>query len=94
MGSLELLNAIYASPKVQDKGLLYIDANIDGKAITAMVDMGASHNFVSIEEAQRLGHRTTDGGGSIKAVNSEAWRIKGVTCGVQTKFGTQDGPID
>ena len=94
MGSLQLLNVIQAAPKVQAKGLLYVDATINGKAVTAMVDTGASHNFVSIEEAQRLGLRTTDGGGSIKAVNSEARRIKGVARGVQTKLGTWDGPID
>ncbi|MCV5004357.1 retroviral-like aspartic protease family protein, partial [Escherichia coli] len=85
------LNVIQAAPKVQAKGLLYVDAYINGKPVTAMVDTGASHNFVSIDEARRLGLKTVDGGGSIKAVNSAARRIQGVAHGVQTKLGAWSG---
>ena len=72
MGSLQILNVLQSPPKTEAKGLLYVDVSINGKASKAMIDTGASHNFVSLEEAKRLGLKALGGGGSIKAVNSAA----------------------
>ena len=54
MGSLRLLGALQSAPKTP-KGLMYVDATINGKVAKALVDTCASHNFVSSEEAKRLG---------------------------------------
>ena len=48
MGSLQLLNALKAKPvpkTPQSKGLMYVEA---------LVDIDATHNFVSEDEAKRL----------------------------------------
>ena len=39
------MNVIQAAPKVQAKGSLYVDATINGKAITTVVDTRASYNL-------------------------------------------------
>ncbi|KAL6312910.1 hypothetical protein AAG906_016058 [Vitis piasezkii] len=57
VGSLQLLNALKAKPMpkmTQSKGLMYVEALVNGKATKALVDIGATHNFVSEEEARRL----------------------------------------
>ncbi|RVW33005.1 hypothetical protein CK203_107568 [Vitis vinifera] len=57
MGSLQLLNALKAKPMPktpQSKGLMYVEALVNGKATKALVDTGATHNFVSEDKARRL----------------------------------------
>lgn len=56
MGSLQLLNALKVAANVskpQTKGLMYVEATVNGKPTRAMVDTGATHNFISMEEAKR-----------------------------------------
>ncbi|KAK3043278.1 hypothetical protein RJ639_002521 [Escallonia herrerae] len=40
---------------VPGKGLMYVDIKANGKAIRAMVDTGATHNYISSTEVERLG---------------------------------------
>ena len=57
VGSLQLLNALNAKsmPKTpQSKGLMYVEALVNGKATKALVDTGATHNFVSDRKSTRL----------------------------------------
>ena len=49
VGSLQLLNALKAKlvPKTpQSKGLMYVEALVNGMDTKALVDTGATHNFV------------------------------------------------
>ncbi|KAK8684211.1 hypothetical protein V6N13_040241 [Hibiscus sabdariffa] len=94
IGSLKLLNGIQSTPNIETKGLLYMDVAINGKATRAMVDTGASHNFISLEEATRLGVKVTGGKGSIKAVNSAAKPIHGIAQEVKTDVGTWSGRLN
>ncbi|RVW86104.1 hypothetical protein CK203_037993 [Vitis vinifera] len=55
VGSLQLLNALKAKmmPKTpQSKGLMYVEALVNKKATKALVDTGATHNFVSQDETR------------------------------------------
>ncbi|RVW45297.1 hypothetical protein CK203_092499 [Vitis vinifera] len=57
VGLLQLLNILKAKsvPKMpQSKGLIYVEAFVNEKATKALVDIGATHNFVSEDEAKRL----------------------------------------
>ncbi|GJX49454.1 putative nucleotidyltransferase, ribonuclease H, partial [Tanacetum coccineum] len=63
------------TPKVVRKGLQYMEATINGVKVRALVDSGATHNFVADDEAKRLRINATKGSGTIKAVNSLAKAI-------------------
>nr|GEU48103.1 hypothetical protein [Tanacetum cinerariifolium] len=97
MGSIRILNAIKVKievPKVIGKGLQYVEATINGVKVHALVDSGATHNFMVNDEAKRLGINATKGSGTIKTVNSPAKAIHGVTKDVRAKIGEWEGTID
>nr|GFA33688.1 putative reverse transcriptase domain-containing protein [Tanacetum cinerariifolium] len=62
--------------------------------VRALVDSGATHNFVAVDEAERLGINATKGSGTIKVVNSMAKPIHGVAKDAQAKIGEWEGTID
>ncbi|KAI4313125.1 hypothetical protein L6164_026132 [Bauhinia variegata] len=81
MGSLQHLGAlskIFSPTNVEEKGLLYVDLAIEGKTTSAIIDTGATHNFIDAQEAKHLGIMYKQGSGTIKAVNSEAKTIMGI----------------
>ncbi|KAK8590801.1 hypothetical protein V6N13_057692 [Hibiscus sabdariffa] len=94
IGSLQQLNGIQSTPKIEATGLLYADVTVNGKATRAMLDTGASHNFVSIDEADRLGLKATRAKGAVKAINSAARPIHGVAQEVKTIVGTWSGRMN
>nr|CAN64786.1 hypothetical protein VITISV_014071 [Vitis vinifera] len=97
VGSLQLLNALKAKPipkTPQSKGLMYVEAIVNGKATKALVDTGATHNFVSEDEARRLELQASKEGGWLKAVNSTAKPSHGVARGVTMHIGSWEGRVD
>ncbi|KAL0336593.1 UNVERIFIED_CONTAM: hypothetical protein Sradi_4871200 [Sesamum radiatum] len=74
----------------KQKGLMYVRVQINGKAVMAMLDSGATHNFVADREIQKLGLTLAQHSSSIKAVNSEMKPIQGVAC-VELKVGAWIG---
>ncbi|KAL4285448.1 hypothetical protein GQ457_16G025850 [Hibiscus cannabinus] len=94
IGSLQQFNGIQSTPKTEATGLLYADVTVNGKATRAMLDTGASHNFVSIDEADRLGLKATGAKGAVKAINSAARPIHGVAQEVKTIVGTWSGRMN
>lgn len=56
-----------------------------------MVDTGATHNFISGEEAKRLGLQLAKDTSKMKAVNSEARPIHGVAKDVELRIGGWKG---
>ncbi|CAL5372637.1 unnamed protein product [Camellia sinensis] len=97
MGSLQLLGAIEAKPTAStqwDKGLMYVDGKINGKATQVMVDTGASHNFIKAEEAKRLGLRLDRGQALMKTVNTKAKPVEGLARGVELHLGGWRGKVN
>nr|GEY33033.1 hypothetical protein [Tanacetum cinerariifolium] len=97
MASMRILNAIKVKTKVSKviaKGLQYVEATINGIKVCAFVDTGATHNFVAVDEAERLGINATKGSGTIKAVHSPAKPIHGVAKDAWAKIGEWEGTID
>ncbi|KAH9706417.1 Endonuclease [Citrus sinensis] len=45
---------------------MYVNATVNGRAVRALLDTGATHNFISKEEAKRLGLKVTKDGGTMK----------------------------
>ena len=88
MGSLQLLNALKVKPMPktpQSKGLMYVEA---------LVNTGATHNFVSEDEARRLELQASKEGEWLKAINSAAKPSHGVARGVTMHIGSWEGRVD
>ena len=97
MGSMQLLNALkakQAKKQPQSKGLMYMEVKVNGMSAKAMIDTGATHNFVSDEEVRRLKLQTFKEAGWLKAVNSVAKPSQGVAREVTMKIGPWEGKID
>ncbi|KAL2248728.1 UNVERIFIED_CONTAM: Transposon Tf2-11 polyprotein [Sesamum indicum] len=73
------------------KGLMFVDVKIHGKPIRAMIDTGASHNYLASAEVARLGLVLEKGVGRVKAINSAAQPIAGVAKSVLIKVGAYEG---
>ncbi|KAK0604828.1 hypothetical protein LWI29_019873 [Acer saccharum] len=73
---------------------MFVKATIRGKQVRAMLDTGATHNFISVYEAKRLGIRITNDEGAIKAANSPVKLIDGTTKGVTVHLGPWSGKLD
>ncbi|KAK2973974.1 hypothetical protein RJ640_013535 [Escallonia rubra] len=81
IGSLEVLNALQRKnvpqvPTIEgqtltSKGLLYVEAKLNGEPTQVLVDTGVTHNFMTMEEAERLGLNVVTGGGWLKTINTE-----------------------
>ena len=97
VGSLQLLNALKAKPMPktpQSKGLMYVEALVNGKDTKALVDTGATYKFISDDEARRLELQASKEGGWLKAVNSAAKPSHGVARGVTMHIGSWEGWVD
>ncbi|CAN6710507.1 unnamed protein product [Malus baccata var. baccata] len=98
MGCIRLLNAIQTTlpqPKAQvEGGSLFVDVKTGDKTTRVLVDTGATHNFMTSEEATRLSLRVTKEPGSVKTINSAATPIVGVARNVQVDIGAWKGEID
>ena len=96
MGSMQLLNAL-KDKKVKDqpqsKGLMYVEANVNGMTTKAMVDIGATHNFVLEKEASRLKFQTSKEVSWLKAFNSATKPSQGVAQGVTMRIRPWEGKV-
>ena len=73
---LQLLNVIRA--EVTHRGLMYVELLTGGQKIMALVDSGATHNFVSTKEVARLELKLARDDDKLKAVNSQAQETHGM----------------
>lgn len=73
---------------------MYVDVVVNGREARAMVDTGATHNFVNEAEARRLGLKPARDGGKMKTVNAAAQPISGIARNVNTKVGDWDGHLN
>lgn len=94
IGSLQHIGALKQANQTTKGGLLHGNVKINGREAIAMFDTGASHNFMNVNEAKRIGLKFTNEEGTVKAVNSEAQAIKGVARGVTVKIGDWQGKLD
>ncbi|KAK2976529.1 hypothetical protein RJ640_012316 [Escallonia rubra] len=72
---------------VPGTGLMYVDIKVNEKAIRAMVDTGATHNYISSTKVERLGLTLEKGCGWVKAINSAAQPVVGIARSVLIKIG-------
>ncbi|KAF2323505.1 hypothetical protein GH714_035831 [Hevea brasiliensis] len=77
-----------------EKGLIYIDLWINGKAARALVDTGATNNFIADMAPLQFHLNMQEDTGKIKVVNSKATNIVGVAHRVLCQMGSWNGEID
>lgn len=73
---------------------MYVMTKVNGLETRALVDRGASHNFIEVDEAKRLGIQYEEKRGWLKAFNCEAKPIFGLARGVKICFGEWCGLVD
>jgi hypothetical protein len=74
--------------------LMYVKIGINGKDVNAMLDSGATHTFVADRLVKELGLRLSDSHTSMKAVNSKAQRIAGMSYDVPIMLDQWRGKQD
>lgn len=79
---IQLLNAITVESKAPPKGLMYVTVTVNGRQVRAMLDTGATNNFVSQAMVDHLGLQVSKSPNQVKAVNSRAQNIQGTTTSV------------
>ncbi|KAF2294337.1 hypothetical protein GH714_009417 [Hevea brasiliensis] len=77
-----------------EKGLIYVDLWINGKAARALVDTGATDNFIANTTALQFQLNMQEDTGKIKAVNYKAANIVGVAHRISCQMGSWNGEID
>lgn len=104
MGSLRLLNKISKEQPTNEgnklnvlprsSGLIFVESIVNGVWAKSLFDCGATHNFVTKDEATRLGLKYHKESGSLKAVNSSSMPIHGVARDVPLRLGEWEGKAD
>ncbi|KAK9681617.1 hypothetical protein RND81_10G015400 [Saponaria officinalis] len=98
MGSIRRLSSMVKtsdSDEEKSPGRLYVDMMINGRQARALIDTGATHNYVAPGEARRLGmvwDREEDY--VMKSVNSSAKRICGMAGDTSVQLGSWKGRLD
>ncbi|KAK2993268.1 hypothetical protein RJ640_001050 [Escallonia rubra] len=68
-----------------------MEAKLNGKSAHVLMDTGATHNFITMGEAERLGLNVVDGRGWLKTVNAEAKPLQGTVRRVEMCLGKWKG---
>ncbi|CAL1380625.1 unnamed protein product [Linum trigynum] len=94
IGSMRRLGAAKFGANEVSKGRFFVITQFEGGESKALVDTGATDNFLRVEEAERLGIAYERRQGSLKTVNSEAILIHGVAKNVPLKIEGWEGAAD
>ncbi|KAK3008080.1 hypothetical protein RJ639_013906 [Escallonia herrerae] len=76
------------------RGLLYATVDVSEKTQEALVDIGATHNFMSPRVAEWLGLKPTKDGSWFMVVNVEEPPMKGAIKNVNLRIGGWTGKAD
>ena len=80
--------------RLDTNALSFVEVLVNGRKVRALVDTGASHNFVKLEVADAIGLKKTSCDVKVKAVNSQAKAAAGIASGVTVHIGHWTGKID
>lgn len=80
MSTLQLLNSLHNSidQHIIDKHeLCYVKVHFGPKKILAMIDSGATHNYISVGQGKKLGLKMEPTSSHFKAVTTPAQKVSG-----------------
>ncbi|XP_075092690.1 uncharacterized protein LOC107763230 [Nicotiana tabacum] len=78
----------------QKRTLMFVDMKVNGRPIRALIDTGASHNYLASTQVQRLGLAVQKCKGRVKAINSPSQQVSGIAKEVPIKLGPYKGIFD
>ena len=73
---------------------MYVELQTGGQKIVALVDSGATHNFILTRETTRLGLKLAKYDNKLKAVNNQAQETHGLEKNVTIQMGDWKGTVD
>uniref|UniRef100_A0A1S4CQM0 Uncharacterized protein n=1 Tax=Nicotiana tabacum TaxID=4097 RepID=A0A1S4CQM0_TOBAC len=82
------------TPPHQERTLMFVDMKVNGKPIRAMIDTGATHNYLASTQVERLGLVVGKGKGRVKAINSPPQPVGGIAKEVPVKLGPYEGKFN
>nr|XP_009779181.1 PREDICTED: uncharacterized protein LOC104228414 [Nicotiana sylvestris] len=82
------------NPPKQERTLMFVEIKVNGKPIRAMIDTGATHNYLASTQVERLGQVVGKGRGSVKAINSPPQPVGGIAKKVPVKLGPYEGKFN
>ncbi|XP_059067817.1 uncharacterized protein LOC131858554 [Cryptomeria japonica] len=95
MSTLQLVNAVKHPTKVADKHeLCFVETFLGGKKVLAMVDSGATHNYISASRAKKLGLKIKLTSNQFKAVTAPAQQVSGEIHKEVIRVGLWQGALD
>lgn len=98
VGVLQVLSTVVAEAtdcQEQDPtGLSFVSAGINGHTVMALVDSGATHNFMKDSVAKRLDLKLEESPNAVKAVNSKVAKVIGKAKDVSMRLGDWTGVIN
>ena len=89
---LQLLNAIRV--EATHRGLMYVELLTGGQKIVALVDKGATHNFILTREIARLGLKLVKDDNKLKVMNNQAQETHGLAKDLTIQMSDWKGIID
>jgi hypothetical protein len=92
VGVLQVLNVVMEGESMESQEqdetkLFYVQAELNGKSVLAMVDSGVTHNFLREDMVQRLGLQPEPTQTTFKTVNAGVERVVGVAKDISLKLG-------
>ncbi|XP_070005929.1 uncharacterized protein [Nicotiana sylvestris] len=78
----------------QERTLMFVEMKVNGKPIRAMIDTGATHNYLASTQVKRLGLVVGKGRGSFKAINSPPQPVGWIVKEVPVKLGPYEGKFN
>ncbi|KAJ0077796.1 hypothetical protein Patl1_36808 [Pistacia atlantica] len=74
--------------------LLFVDLKVRDSQVKALLDTGATHNFVADRVVSKLGLALSKSPTTVKAVNSSACGVTGIAYNVKVCVGCWTGKIN
>nr|XP_009766479.1 PREDICTED: uncharacterized protein LOC104217845 [Nicotiana sylvestris] len=82
------------TPLKQERTLMFVEMKVNGKPIQAMMDTGATHNYLASTQVERLGLIVGKCRGRVKASNSPPQPVGGIAKEVPVKLGPYEGKFN
>ncbi|XP_070044270.1 uncharacterized protein [Nicotiana tomentosiformis] len=81
-------------PLIQGKTLIFVEMKVNDKHIRAMIDKGATHNYLASTQVELLGLVVGKGRGHVTTINSPPQSVGGIAKGVIVKLGPYEGKVN